>query len=214
MADKLTDKQVADLLAILRSDAALDHKVAAVTAAKSAIKQHNVPDSCVPHIFEALRNASVSQHASLLSAGFTALGHLVTRLSRQEPKHLAKEAVRTLPVVVEKLGDQKDKYRSLASSILITFYSVNPSEVERMVKTSAMGGKNPRAKETALHWILLMHQDHGLQFRAYVPLLMELLEDADGMVRDAAKQTVIELFRHVLLCALAPNLIPTSPILT
>jgi hypothetical protein len=27
---------------------------------------------------------------------------------------------------------------------------------------------------------------------------MELLEDADGMVRDAAKATVIELFRYVV----------------
>src|SRR6478609_6300367 len=44
-----------------------------------------------------------------------------------------------------------------------------------------------------------MHQENGLPFRAYVPVLMELLEDADGMVRDAAKNTVIELFRS------APN---------
>jgi CLIP-associating protein 1/2 len=44
-----------------------------------------------------------------------------------------------------------------------------------------------------------MHKEHGLQFRAYVPTLMELLEDADGMVRDTAKSTVIELFRD------APN---------
>ena len=29
-----------------------------------------------------------------------------------------------------------------------------------------------------------------------MPLLMELLEDADGMVRDAAKSTVIELFKY------------------
>lgn len=40
-----------------------------------------------------------------------------------------------------------------------------------------------------------MHKENGLQFRAYVPTLMELLEDADGMIRDAAKSTVIELFR-------------------
>src|SRR5688500_12705362 len=44
-----------------------------------------------------------------------------------------------------------------------------------------------------------MHKENGLPFRAYVPVLMELLEDADGMVRDAAKNTVIELFRS------APN---------
>lgn len=28
---------------------------------------------------------------------------------------------------------------------------------------------------------------------------MELLEDADGMVRDSAKTTVIELFKYLLL---------------
>jgi CLIP-associating protein 1/2 len=154
MAERLTDKQVADLLAILRSDALLDHKVQAVTNVKSAIKQHTVPESCVTQVFEGLRNASTSQHAALMNAGFTALNHLLTRLSRQEPKHIAREAVRTLPVVIEKLGDQKDKYRSLASQGLVTIYAVNPSEVERIVRTSAMSGKNPRAKEASLHWLL------------------------------------------------------------
>lgn len=47
----------------------------------------------------------------------------------------------------------------------------------------------PRAKR------FQMHKEHGLQFRSYVPVLMELLEDADGMVRDVAKGTVIELFK-------------------
>jgi CLIP-associating protein 1/2 len=47
-----------------------------------------------------------------------------------------------------------------------------------------------------------MHKENGLPFRAYVPILMELLEDADGMVRDTAKSTVIELFRSVLPQAL------------
>lgn len=44
---------------------------------------------------------------------------------------------------------------------------------------------------------LQTHQQHGLPFRAYVPVLMDLLEDADGMVRDTAKSTVIELFKSV-----------------
>lgn len=43
-----------------------------------------------------------------------------------------------------------------------------------------------------------MNDEYGLQFRAFVPTLMELLEDADGMVRDIARQTVIELFKYVL----------------
>lgn len=43
-----------------------------------------------------------------------------------------------------------------------------------------------------------MHEEYGLQFRSFVPNLMELLEDADGMVRDCARNTVIELFKYVL----------------
>ncbi|KAI9171020.1 Protein STU1 [Paramyrothecium foliicola] len=200
MADsKLTEKQVADLATILRGDSNLDAKVQYVTVVKSGIKQHNVPDALVPQVFDGLRTASTAQHAVLVNAGFTALNHLLTRMSRQDPKALAKEAVRTLPLLIEKLGDPKDKFRSLATQGLNTFYGVAPAEVERFIRTSAMSGKNPRAKEAALHWLLETHKEKGLQFRSYVPLLMELLEDADGMVRDTAKSTVIELFAN------APN---------
>ncbi|KAK5660417.1 hypothetical protein OQA88_12960 [Cercophora sp. LCS_1] len=199
MADKITDKQVTDLTAALRTDASLDSKVNQVNAIKSSIKQHNVPDTCVAPLCDALRTASSSQHAALVNAGFTALNHLLTRLSRQEPKYLSKEAARTLPLIVEKLGDQKEKFRTIALQALVTLFAAAPLDVERSVRNTAMGGKNPRAKEMALQWLLQMHQETGLPFRAYVPTLMELLEDADGMVRDAAKSTVIELFRN------APN---------
>lgn len=197
MAEKITEDQVDDLLKILRSEASIDTKVQHVTGIKSGIKQHNVPDVLIPLIFDGLRTASVSQHAVLVNAGFTALNHLLTRLSRQEPKYIAKEAKHTLPLVIDKLGDQKEKFRSLASQALTTIYSAAPIDVERSVRNVAMIGKNPRAKEAGMHWLLHMHQEQGMQFRAYVPTLMELLEDADGMVRDVAKTTVIELFQYV-----------------
>ncbi|RDA84138.1 hypothetical protein CP532_0108 [Ophiocordyceps camponoti-leonardi (nom. inval.)] len=192
---KLTDQQVTDLVALLRGDASFDIKVQHVTAVKSGIKQHNVPEASAPLLFDALRIASASQHAALVNAGFTALNHLLTRLSRQEPRLLAKEAPRTLPVIVDRLGDHKDKFRALASQALSTLSAVAPVDVERAVRNQAMVGKNSRAKEAAMQWLLQMHQEQGLQFRAYVPTLMELLEDADGTVRDAAKSTVIELFK-------------------
>ncbi|KAF6815443.1 heat repeat containing protein [Colletotrichum sojae] len=195
MAEKITEDQVNDLLRILRTDVSVDVKVQHVTGIKSGIKQHNVPDVLVPQIFDGLRTASVSQHAVLVNAGFTALNHLLTRLSRQEPKYIAKEAKHTLPLVVDKLGDQKEKFRGLASQALTTMFAAAPVDVERSVRNVAMVGKNPRAKEASMHWLLHMHQEQGMQFRAYVPTLMELLEDADGMVRDVAKSTVIELFR-------------------
>lgn len=155
MADsKLTDQQVADLATILRGDATLDAKVQYVTAIKSGIKQHNVPDTSIAQLFDGLRAASSSQHAALANAGLTALNHLLTRMSRQDPKALAKEAPRTLPLTIEKLGDLKDKFRSIAMQGLNTFYAVAPADVERLVRNNAMSGKNPRAKEAAMQWLL------------------------------------------------------------
>ncbi|ETS82390.1 hypothetical protein PFICI_04266 [Pestalotiopsis fici W106-1] len=196
MAERITDQQVADLLVILRKDVSVDIKSQAVTTVKSGIKQHTVPDSCVQPLFEALRIASMSQHAILANAGFTALNHLLTRLSRQEPKYIIKEAKATLPLVVDKLGDQRDKLRALAIQAMTTMYLVTPTEAERFVRNVAMAGKSSRAKESGMQWLLQMHKDHDMPFRAFVPTLMELLEDADGMVRETAKGTVIELFRH------------------
>lgn len=195
----LTEEQVAGLLAILRKDASVDAKIQHVTAVKSAIKHYSVPDVCVAPLFEALRLASMSQHSALVNAGFTTLNHLLTRMSLQEPKYLSREAKQTLPLIVDKMGDQKDKVKQLALQAMGTMYSQVPVDAERFVRNTAMVGKNPRAKEAGMQWLLQMHQEHGLQFRAYVPTLMELLEDADGMVRDVAKSTVIELFRD------APN---------
>ncbi|KAI1739556.1 clasp N terminal-domain-containing protein [Xylaria scruposa] len=199
MAERLSDDQVQGLLTILKKETTVDAKVQYVTAVKSSIKQHNVPDSCVAPLFEGLRQASASQHAALVNAGFTALNHLLTRLTRQEPKYLHREAKQTLPLIVDKMGDQKEKFRILALQAMATMYAHVPADAERFIRNTAMAGKNPRAKESSMQWLLQMHRDHGLQFRPYVPTLMELLEDADGMVRDAAKATVIELFRD------APN---------
>jgi CLIP-associating protein 1/2 len=154
MSEIITDDQVANLIALLRTDVSIDTKVQHVTAVKSSIKQHMVPESCIVPVFEALHLASSSQHALLVNAGFTALNHLFTRLVRQDPRSLSKEGARTLPLIVEKLGDPKEKFRQLASQALVTLYKVAPVEVERSVRNIAMVGKNARAKEASLHWLL------------------------------------------------------------
>ncbi|KKA28735.1 hypothetical protein TD95_005180 [Thielaviopsis punctulata] len=196
MAEKLSDEFVEELLNLMRSDASVDAKVDDVTYAKSSIKQFNVPEPSAPLLFEALRLASVSPHSALANAGFTSLNHLFTRLSRQEPRILSKEASKSLPVVIEKLGDPKEKFRTVANQSLITLYGVAPMDVERFVRNTAMVGKNVRAKEAAMTWIVQMHHDHAMAFRGYVPSLMDLLEDADPSVRETAKVSVIELFKN------------------
>jgi len=154
MSEKITDEQVANLLAILRTDASVDTKVHQINNVKSGIKQHNVSDACVPGLFEISRMAMTSSHAALVNAGFSTLNHLLTRLSRQEPKHITKEAARTLPMVMEKMGDQKEKYRQLAAQCLTTFWKHSPMDVERIVKNAGLVGKNSRMKEASMNWLI------------------------------------------------------------
>lgn len=199
MAEIITDEQVEALQKILASDASIDAKVTQVTAVKTGIKHHNVPDTCVAPLFDALRTASRSQHAVLVNAGLTSLNHLLTRLSRQEPKYINREKAATLKLLVEKMGDQKEKFRSLGVQSLITMCKVVDAkdDVEREVR-KAMDPKNPKAKvkEAGLQWLLQAHQEVGLPFKSYVSMMMDLLGDADPAVRDTAKTTVIELFRN------------------
>ncbi len=102
-----------------------------------------------------------SQHAAIVNAGFSSLNHLLTRLTRQEPKHIAKEAGRTLPLVIEKIGDPKDKYRQLAAQCLTTFWKIAPLDVERIVKNAGLVGKNPRMKDASMNWLLqVRRQQH------------------------------------------------------
>lgn len=154
MGERVNDEQVNELLALVRSDASVDAKVRDITAVKSGIKQNNVPDSCVQQLFEIARITIAAQQAPIVNAGFTTLNHLLTRLSRQEPKHLLREAARTLPFVIEKTGDAKDKYRVLAAQCLTTFWGAAALDVERAVKNTGLTSKNARAKETCMKWVL------------------------------------------------------------
>ena len=131
MGEKITEEQVANLLAILRTDSSIDAKVTQINNVKSGIKQNNVSEACVLPLFEAIRTSMISQHGAIVNAGFSTLNHLLMRLSRQEPKYVVKEAARTLPLVVEKMGDQKEKYRQLAAQCLTTFWKQAPMDVEK-----------------------------------------------------------------------------------
>lgn len=198
MAEKITDEQVADLQKVLASDASVDAKVAQVTAVKTGIKHHNVPDTCVSQLFDALRLASRNQHAVLVNAGLTSINHLLTRLTRQEPRYISREKKGTLDLLVEKMGDQKEKFRTIAVQSMVTMYKNEDAraDVELRVRKIMDESKNAKAKESSLQWLLQAHQECGLKFSSYVPVLMKLLEGGDPGVRDRAKATVIELFQN------------------
>ncbi|EFR01378.1 hypothetical protein MGYG_04385 [Nannizzia gypsea CBS 118893] len=192
------DERATELLAALRNTSlSVDAKVTSLTKLKSEIKQRHVPTSAAGDIFDAIRLAIASQHGSLSAGGFSALGHLLKRLYLQEQNALiASQGRHTYSLLLEKLGDHKERVRAHASQAFVDFWQSAPADVEHHVLEVALVGKSPRAKETSMMWLVKMTKERGVLFRAHVPSLVVGLEDADSSVRETAKAAVIELFQN------------------
>ncbi|KAE8318611.1 clasp N terminal-domain-containing protein [Aspergillus transmontanensis] len=186
-----------ELLAVLKNNnLAIDVKVSHLLSIKSDIKQKNVPDNAVHLIFESLRLAITSHHAPLYAAGFSTFGHFLKRLFIQDQAHIVSAYARHFcPVLLERLGDHKERVRAQAAQIFTDLWPAASADVEHYVLEVALTGKNPKAKETSLIWLSNMSRNHGLLFRSYVPSVVSCLEDADSFVRHTAKSTVVELFQ-------------------
>lgn len=149
------ESKATDLQAVLKNpNTSVDSKVAHLTAIKSDIKQRNVPADAIAPIFESLRLAIASQHSSLSAAGFSALGHLLKRLYIQEHHHaVALQARNLYPLLLDRLGDHKERVRAQAAQAFTDLWPASSAEVEHIVLETALVGKNPRAKETSMVWL-------------------------------------------------------------
>lgn len=149
------ESKAAELLAALKNiNLSIDAKVAHVTAVKSEIKQKNVPESAVLAIFESLRLALASQYSSLFSAAFSTLGHFFKRLYVQDQSYLISQHARILyPILLERLGDRKERTRAQAAQAFTDLWSAASGDVEHYVLEVALVGKNPRAREMSMIWL-------------------------------------------------------------
>lgn len=149
------EAKAGELLAVFKNpNVSIDSRVAHLTAIKSDIKQKNVPEEAIVTIFDTLRLAINSQHYSVASAGFSTLGHFLKRLSIQNQQQwILSQARNFYPVLLERLGDHKERVRAQSASIFTELWSHASNEAEYYVLECALVGKNPRAKETSMLWL-------------------------------------------------------------
>jgi CLIP-associating protein 1/2 len=192
------DQQAATLLSNLKRPAVnSDSKINALNSLKSDIKHYRVPESAQPTIFECLKLAITQQtSAHLAASAFSTLGHLLKRLSIQDASGntIQQLVPRILPVLQERLGDLREPLRACASQAMTDIYPYLGSDVERIIREEALGGTHARQKETAIGWVVRMHNEQGMAFKSYVGPIVACLENADEHVRDAAKNSLVELF--------------------
>jgi CLIP-associating protein 1/2 len=79
----------------------------------------------------------------------------------QDASRLKSVAGQILPVLVDRLGDVKDRYRELAMSSLVEFWKASPVEVEKTIKEVGFGNKSWRIREQVCHPLLFFYGCFG-----------------------------------------------------
>ncbi|QSL64059.1 hypothetical protein MERGE_000214 [Pneumocystis wakefieldiae] len=148
-----------------------DRKLEVVMGIKRFIKRNDVSLDAVSLLFDGLRIGLISTNPLVMVNCLACTNHLIKRVSLQEISRLKGPGVVVLPLLIERLGDTKEKVKDVSQNALIELWRGIPSEVERGIKDLGFSSKNWRIRE-------------------------QMLEDANDSVRDAAKIVIIELFRN------------------
>lgn len=192
------EEQTAALLAALKKQAStnVDKRLDLFGSLKSSIKHQRVPEGCQAQMLECIRIAIGDKtSAQLVTTGFSTLSHLIKRLVLQKETHIITQHTQQLvPILLDHLGNAREAHRSAASVLLVELHPYCHADVDAGIH-GAMGGSNPRAKETAMTWVVKMNKNHGLPFKSYVNQLVANCEDADPEVRTVAKNAIVALFQ-------------------
>lgn len=183
-----------------------ERKVDAVAALKRFIKRNDVSVSsrvCMlyahaqldafPALIDALRTGLSAGSPVLSVECLTCLGHLVKRVALQDAARLRTAAATLVPLLVERLGDPRDKAREAAHSALTHVWRAAPADVERGIRDQGFGSRSWHVREQAVQWVERVQA--GTAQRGFVGGMVRLLEDANESVREAAKRAVVEVFR-------------------
>jgi CLIP-associating protein 1/2 len=151
------EEQAQNLIATLkRTSVATDAKIAAFNSLKSNIKHLRVPEAAQPTVFECIKLAISSQASpTLVSTGFSTLGHLIKRLVLQEQTNvIAAQAKRLLPILLDRLGDARESHRNAASQCIADIWPYSHVEAEQTIREGALSGHNARTKEMGMLWVV------------------------------------------------------------
>lgn len=151
------DEVASNLLATLKKPhASVESKLTLFNSLKSNIKHQRIPESAQGTSLDCVRLAIGSQtSSSLVSTGFSTLGHLIKRLTLQDQVNVIfSSRSQVVPTLLERLGDSRENYRVAASQSLTDLWLSRPDIIEKAVRDGAILSSNARAKEAGMEWVV------------------------------------------------------------
>jgi CLIP-associating protein 1/2 len=146
-------------LIVTNTQTDVDKKIESLSTLKSYLKRNdvNVPtpksrclfqSDAVGLVFDSVKQGLAStNHPNLTQAALTCLVVLIKRMALQDVTRLKNVAPSILPLLVDRLGDVKDRYRELAMNSLVEFWKASPVDVEKTIKEVGFGSKSWRIRE-------------------------------------------------------------------
>lgn len=164
---------------------------------KAHIKREFVDLTSVTKYFESLKVANKSNDFKLSSVAFSTICHLIKRVGMQDPHILRGVSKITLPILVNRLLDQKPNFRTQAKNSLETFWLATPTIVETYLKDSALIHSNQNIRSESIIFISdLIDLNKNFNFTQFLPNLVNLLRD-DCI--EVVKNTEVLLIKYYIL---------------
>ncbi|CAN6617859.1 hypothetical protein TRVA0_007S00936 [Trichomonascus vanleenenianus] len=172
-----------------------EDKLMAVSQLKREVKQQNIDLGYAIGYFEALELAVGSSDQALSATGFSCLCSLIKRITLQDASVLKGAAHIALPILVEKLGDDKASVRTSARKTFDGFWMACPEESEEALRERSLVHPNPTVRFESLQMLLsrVQLQSSKFAFRPFTPIVAQLLLDDDDRVQSAAAE-LLEFF--------------------
>ncbi|KAG5520051.1 hypothetical protein PMAC_001127 [Pneumocystis sp. 'macacae'] len=169
-----------------------DRKLDVLVQLRRFVKRNDL--DAVPALVDALRTGLAAGSPALSAESVVCLAHLVKRVALQDAARLRTAAPVLGPLLVERLGDLRDRPRDAAHSALAVLWRSAPSDIERCIRDHGFAARSSHVREQAVRWAQRMHAQAALPLRCCAGIV-RLLEDANDAVRDAAKAAVLDLYR-------------------
>ncbi|PWN49554.1 ARM repeat-containing protein [Violaceomyces palustris] len=223
-----TSERVLELVSKIESSQDIDKRVSALQAleVEVATSDHVVEADSITF---ALKTTIRNPHQALVAASLSFLPSYVSALcphetsSAQPNHHQSHHDIRalvtgTVPTVIERLGDQKERIRESARKALVELgraaYLTSPTSshahlakgkeaetalgiFERILRDHGIGAKFARIREQSMLALSpLRTACEKFPIKPLVPVMVEHLSDADPGVREAARTSLISLFAN------------------
>ncbi|CEH13585.1 protein stu1 [Ceraceosorus bombacis] len=205
-------ERIAENLAILDSSANdVDKRATALSLLITRLLTAPAPDPLA--LIDPLQKALRHSHPGLFVPALASISGLIQsiREASNAASLLCRVADKWLTAVLERIGDGKERVKSVARDALDAIAEATLASTQlsgsssketpsaafmRVLKDNGLAAKSPRVREgTTTHLPILRHQvKNALQLKPILPNLVDLLSDADGPTREAARQSVVALF--------------------